>query len=104
MLGGTCEANGITRRLHEGLLLKGDRDPDRWLTLTHQREAIERWCRDHRHRLVDLRRDIDVSGASADRPNLEQLVEQIEAGNLARASSLPSSTASVAGYRTVSIN
>jgi len=46
-------------------------------------EAIERWCRDHGHRLVHLRKDIDVSGASADRPNLEQLVEQIEAGNLA---------------------
>ena len=43
---------------------KGDRDPDRWLTVPHQHEAIERWCSDHEHRLVDLRQDIDVSGAS----------------------------------------
>lgn len=62
---------------------KGDRDPDRWLTVPHQREAIERWCRDHDHRLVDLRQDIDVSGASSDRPNLEELVARVEAGELA---------------------
>ena len=62
---------------------KGDRDPDRWLTVPHQREAIERWCRDHDHRLVDLRQDIDVSGASRDRPNLEELVVRVESGELA---------------------
>jgi DNA invertase Pin-like site-specific DNA recombinase len=62
---------------------KGDRDPDRWLTVPHQREAIERWCRDHDHRLVDLRQDIDVSGASKNRPNLEELVVRVESGDLA---------------------
>jgi DNA invertase Pin-like site-specific DNA recombinase len=61
---------------------KGDRDPDRWLTVPHQREAIERWCEDHDHRLVDLRQDIDVSGASPNRPNLEELVTRVESGEL----------------------
>ena len=62
---------------------KGDRDPDRWPTVPHQREAIERWCHDHDHRLVDLRQDIDVSGASKNRPNLEELVVRVESGELA---------------------
>src|SRR4051794_19529536 len=61
---------------------KGKRDPDKWLTVPAQRRAIERWVKDHGHRLVDLREDIDVSGRLDDRPNLEQLVAQVERGEL----------------------
>jgi hypothetical protein len=61
---------------------KGKRDPDKWLTVPAQRRAIERWVKDHGHRLVDLREDIDVSGRLDDRPNLEDIVGQVERGEL----------------------
>jgi site-specific DNA recombinase len=78
---GEASDHGVARRLH-ACLVQGRRDPDRWLTVPHQREAIERWCADHDHRPAELRQDIDVSGASADRPNLEELVERVESGEL----------------------
>lgn len=61
---------------------KGKRDPDKWLTVPAQRRAIERWVKDHGHRLVDLREDIDISGRLDDRPNLEAIVAQVERGEL----------------------
>lgn len=61
---------------------KGDRDPDKWLTVPAQRKAIERWIEEHGHQLVDVREDIDVSGRLGDRPNLEELVTQVERGEL----------------------
>lgn len=60
----------------------GDRDPDQWLTVPAQRNAIETWLRRHDHRLADLREDLDVSGGLDDRPNLEALVTQVEQGAL----------------------
>jgi DNA invertase Pin-like site-specific DNA recombinase len=62
---------------------KGDRDPDRWLTVPLQQKAITDHCTGHHHTLADLRSDIDVSGGSEERPNLEALVQRIEAGELA---------------------
>lgn len=62
---------------------KGDRDPDQWLTVPAQRTAITGWIDGHGHRLADLREDVDVSGALDDRPNLEDLVAQVERGELA---------------------
>lgn len=61
---------------------KGDRDPDKWLTVPAQRKAIQGWVDAHAGQLVDLREDIDISGAADDRPNLEALVSQIERGEL----------------------
>src|SRR5215213_4987829 len=61
---------------------KGDRDSGQWLTVPAQRKAIEGWIEGCEHRLVDLREDIDVSGALDNRPNLEELVAQVERGNL----------------------
>lgn len=61
---------------------RGDRDPDKWLTVPMQRDAIIAYCEQGGHTLTDLRSDIDVSGGSDDRPNLEQLVAQIETGQL----------------------
>jgi hypothetical protein len=76
-----CASNGAPRRLLR-VSSKGDRDPDRWLTVPHQRGAIERWCATNGHRLADVRQDIDVSGGSDRRPNLETLVTKVEAGAL----------------------
>lgn len=61
---------------------KGDRDPDEWLTVPKQRGSIMGFSDAGGHTIVDIREDIDVSGALDDRPNLEALVAQIERGEL----------------------
>src|SRR3954451_20601078 len=60
---------------------KGERDPDKWLTVPHQRQAIERWCAEHGHALAEMREDIDQSGGS-ERANLEAIIRRSEAGDL----------------------
>src|SRR4051812_42434196 len=57
------------------------RDVEKWLTVPHQEAAIRRWCSENGAALVALRQDLDLSGGD-ERPNLEALVAQIEAGEL----------------------
>jgi site-specific DNA recombinase len=61
---------------------KAGRDEDQWLTIPIQRDAIERWCARQEHTLVEVRQDIDVSGGTLDRANLNELVAKIQAREL----------------------
>ena len=40
------------------------------------------WCEGQGHDLVSITEDLDVSGASTSRANLEALIEAVESGNL----------------------
>lgn len=60
----------------------GGREGDRFLSPTLQRERIQGWCTTHDHDLVDVREDLDVSGARTDRDQLLDLVAAVEGGQL----------------------
>jgi DNA invertase Pin-like site-specific DNA recombinase len=60
----------------------GKRAGDSFISPVSQREKIAQWCQAYGHELIDVREDLDVSGALKNRPNLEALVGRIEAGQL----------------------
>jgi site-specific DNA recombinase len=60
----------------------GGREGDSFLSPTLQRERLQAWCEVQGHDLVSIAEDLDVSGASTSREQLEALVEAIEAGRL----------------------
>ena len=60
----------------------GDRDGERFISPSLQRDRITGWAAAHGHGLADIREDLDVSGGSRKRPQLEALIGQIEAGQL----------------------
>jgi DNA invertase Pin-like site-specific DNA recombinase len=60
----------------------GGRAGERFMSPDLQRERIQGWCASHGHELVDVHEDLDVSGAQRDRPNLIDLIQRIERGEL----------------------
>jgi DNA invertase Pin-like site-specific DNA recombinase len=58
------------------------REGDSFLSPRLQRDKITAWATAGGHDIADLREDLDVSGASTDRRQLEELVEAIETGRL----------------------
>lgn len=60
----------------------GDRDGERFISPSLQRDRITGWAAAHGHDLADIREDLDVSGGSRKRPQLEALIGQIEAAVL----------------------
>lgn len=56
----------------------GDRDGERFISPSLQRDRITGWAAAHGHDLADIREDLDVSGGSRKRPQLEALIGQIE--------------------------
>jgi|tagenome__1003787_1003787.scaffolds.fasta_scaffold20951342_3 site-specific DNA recombinase len=60
----------------------GGREGESFLSPTLQRERMETWCASQGHDLLSIAEDLDVSGASTNRDQLEALVEGIEEGRL----------------------
>jgi site-specific DNA recombinase len=58
------------------------REGESFLSPTLQRERMSAWSEGQGHDLVSITEDLDVSGASTSRTNLEALIEAVESGNL----------------------
>jgi DNA invertase Pin-like site-specific DNA recombinase len=60
----------------------GGREGESFVSPTLQRERMEAWCTSQGHDLISIAEDLDVSGASTNRDQLEALVKEVEQGRL----------------------
>src|SRR3954468_6079456 len=86
-MGGTLFRLSVCGRV-EAVVLDGyvrvsqvaGRSGERFISPAVQREQIEGWAKLHGHRLAAVHRELDQSGARADRPLLEEAVARVERG------------------------
>src|SRR6476646_2713664 len=56
------------------------RNGDRFISPDVQRQAIQRFVRGKRHKLVDVVVELDESGGTLNRPGLDEVLQRLEAG------------------------